>query len=167
MSDHLHVTFVCTGNICRSPMADVILSELLEEAGLDDRVTVDSAGTGSWHEGDGADPRTVATLERHGYDGGRHVASHFTPGWFEGRDLVLAADSSHVRDLRRLAGTDAERASIHLLREYDAAAEAAGTLEIDDPWYGGTDEFERCFAEVESACRGLLEHLRGRLGEPA
>ncbi len=169
MTSPLHVTFVCSGNICRSPMGDVVLRDLLAEAGLAGQVTVDSAGTGSWHVGDGADPRTVQTLARHGYDGSRHVAQQFLPGWFDGRDLVLAADSGHRRTLAGLARTDDERARIRLLREFDPAAVASGDLETDDPWYGDTEDFERCYREVEAACRGLVVDLRARLaqGDPS
>ncbi|MEO3937467.1 low molecular weight protein-tyrosine-phosphatase [Dermatophilaceae bacterium Soc4.6] len=160
----LHVTFVCSGNICRSPMGDVVLRDLLAEAGLADAVTVDSAGTGGWHVGDGADPRTVRTLRRHGHDGASHVARHFTPDWFDGRDLVLASDSGHVEQLVRLARSDEERERIHLVREYDPVAVAAADLETDDPFYGDDDDFERCYREVEAACRGLVDELRARLG---
>lgn len=150
---------VCTGNICRSPMADVILRHLLADAGIDD-VEVSSSGMGGWHVGEGADRRTVSTLARHGYDGARHIASQFNPRDFERYDLVLAADRGHQRALHRAARTDADRAKVRLLREFDPAAVAAGTLEVDDPWYGVTADFERCLREVEAACRGLIETLQ-------
>ncbi|MDQ2755643.1 MAG: low molecular weight phosphotyrosine protein phosphatase [Actinomycetota bacterium] len=144
-------------------MGDVVLRDLLDEAGLAGAVTVDSAGTGSWHVGDGADPRTVRTLASHGHDGSRHVAQQFTPGWFDGRDLVLAADSGHVQTLAALARTDQERARIRLLREFDPAAVASGDLETADPWHGDATDFERCYREVEAACHGLVAQLRARL----
>ena len=157
------VTVVCTGNICRSPMGEVVLRDLLDEAGLGERVVVDSAGTQSYHVGDGADPRTVATLEGHGHDGSLHRASQFVASSFDGVDLVLAADSGHLRDLRRLARSDEERRRIRLFRSYDAAAVAAGDLEMADPWYGDSAEFEQCFAEVEAASRGVVAALEGEL----
>ena len=163
----LHVTFVCSGNICRSPRGDVVLRDLLDGAGLGGQVVVDSAGTGSWHVGDGADPRTVTVLAAHGHDGGHHVARQFTADWFDGRDLVLAADSGHVQTLVGLARTDAERGRIRLVREFDPAAVAAGDLETADPWYGGGEDFGRCYREVEAACRGLVEELRTRLDQAA
>lgn len=155
-----HVTFVCSGNICRSPMGDVILSRLLEEAGLADAVRVDSAGTGDWHVGGGADARTLTALALHGYDGAAHVARQFVPDWFAERDLVLAADEGHLRQLRSWAPTDQDREKVRLMREFDPQAVAAGTLEVDDPWYGDADDFERCFREVERSCRGVLDRLR-------
>jgi protein-tyrosine phosphatase len=153
------IVFVCSGNICRSPMAEVIARSMLADAGLDDRVSVDSAGTGGWHEGEGADRRTVRALADHGYDGSRHRAREFERAWFADRDLILVADRTHLDTLRRWAPDDESRDKIRLLRKYDDAAVAAGTLEIDDPWYGGATDFERCLTEVESACAGLVEAL--------
>lgn len=159
----LHVTFVCSGNICRSPMGHVILSRLVADAGLSDRVRVSSSGTGDWHVGEQADPRTVAVLADHGYDGSAHRAKEFDPAEFDELDLVLASDHGHVRHLRRLARSHEHVGKIRLVREFDPEAVAAGTLETADPWYGGPDHFVRCFAEVEAACKGVLEHVRHRL----
>ena len=159
----LHVTFVCTGNICRSPMGHVILEQKVAERGLAEWVTVTSSGIEGWHAGDGADPRTVRTLAAHGYDGSRHRARKFVVSEFPGLDLVLASDHGHVRALNRLAKTDRERATIHLTREFDASADR-GNLQTDDPWYGDAAAFEQCFQEVERACEGVVEHLAERLG---
>ncbi|GAB3879943.1 low molecular weight protein-tyrosine-phosphatase [Terrabacter terrigena] len=144
-------------------MGHVILERMVEEAGLSDHVRVSSSGTGDWHVGEHADPRTVAELARHGYDGSRHRAREFDPDEFDDVDLVLASDEGHVRTLQRLARTPANRRKIRLVREFDPEAVAAGTLETGDPWYGGEDHFARCFAEVEAACRGILQHVRDQL----
>jgi len=157
------IEMVCTGNICRSPMAEVILRAMLERGGVSG-VEVTSSGTGGWHVGDGADPRTVAALARHGYDGSAHVASQFDASGFALVDLVLAADHGHVRELRRFARRSEDADKVRLLREFDPAAVAAGTLEVDDPWYGGTADFERCLTEVEAACRGLMSYLSDAAG---
>jgi protein-tyrosine phosphatase len=156
------IVFVCSGNICRSPMADVIARSLLAKAGLDDDVQVDSAGTGDWHVGDGADRRVVRTLAEHGYDGSAHRAREFDRAWFAERDLVLAADRGHERQLRAWAPDEAAQAKIRLLREFDGQAVADGTLEVDDPWYGDQADFERCLVEVERACAGLVDWLATR-----
>ena len=122
------IVFVCSGNICRSPMAEVIARSMLADAGLAAEVSVDSAGTGGWHEGEGADRRTVRALADHGYDGSSHRAREFDRAWFAERDLILVADRTHLDILRRWAPDEASRAKVRLLREYDDAAVAAGTL---------------------------------------
>ncbi|MFF3908153.1 low molecular weight protein-tyrosine-phosphatase [Streptomyces sp. NPDC001848] len=154
------VCFVCTGNICRSPMAESVFRARIEQAGLDDRVEVDSAGTGGWHEGDGADPRTVAVLEENGYDSD-HIARQFQPSWFSRLDLVIALDSGHLKALRRLAPTPEDAAKVRLLRSYDPAAD--GDLDVPDPYYGGMDGFEECLEMVEAASLGLLAAVREKV----
>lgn len=144
-------------------MGHVILEQLVREAGLDDQVTVSSSGTGDWHVGERADPRTIDVLAAHGYDGSAHRAREFDATAFDAIDLVLAADEGHVRHLRRLAPTPHHRDRIRLLREFDPEAVAAGTLETGDPWYGDETHFHRCFTEVEAACRGVLDHIRDQV----
>ncbi len=156
----MRVEVICTGNICRSPMGEIILRAMLDKAGLT-HVEVGSSGIGGWHVGEGADPRTIAVLRRHGYDGSAHRASQFDAREFGAMDLVLAADRGHLRDLRRLAHRPQDADKVRLLREFDPVAAASGALEVDDPWYGGSADFERCLREVEAACRGLVQHLRG------
>ncbi|MFJ7292552.1 low molecular weight protein-tyrosine-phosphatase [Streptomyces collinus] len=151
------VCFVCTGNICRSPMAEIVFRARVAEAGLDELVEVDSAGTGGWHEGDGADPRTVTVLEDSGYAGG-HTARQFQPSWFSRLDLVIALDSGHLGALRRLAPTEQDARKVRLLRSYDPAA--GDDLDVPDPYYGGTDGFEECLEMVEAASTGLLAAVR-------
>lgn len=158
------VCFVCTGNICRSPMAESVFRARVEDAGLDGLVVVDSAGTGGWHKGDGADPRTVDVLREHGYPSD-HVARQFRPSWFARLDLVIALDEGHLRELRRLAPTAADAAKVRLLRSYDPAAGA--DLDVPDPYYGGTDGFEECLDMVESASEGLLAAVRDAVEEKA
>ncbi|WP_351230594.1 low molecular weight protein-tyrosine-phosphatase [Streptomyces sp. NPDC002133] len=160
------VCFVCTGNICRSPMAESVFRARLEEAGLGGLVEVDSAGTGGWHEGDGADHRTVSVLRTNGY-GSEHVARQFRPSWFARLDLVIALDERHLRELRRLAPTETGAAKVRLLRSYDPAAAARGELDVPDPYYGGMDGFEECLEMVETASEGLLAAVRTAVEERA
>jgi protein-tyrosine phosphatase len=174
------VCFVCTGNICRSPMAEWVLKARLRQEGLDSRVGVDSAGTGDWHVGDHADPRTVKVLARHGYPS-RHTARHFRRADLTSRDLVLALDGGHLRTLRRWseevaaknrtaqhpARADAVRlepalAQLRLLREFDPAADPR-RLDVPDPYYGSLADFEECLAMVEAAMPGLPAHIRTAL----
>ncbi len=151
------VCFVCTGNICRSPMAEVVFRARVADGGLDGLVEVDSAGTGGWHEGDGADPRTVAVLEENGYAAG-HTARQFQASWFSRLDLVVALDSGHLSALRRLAPTEEDARKVRLLRSYDPAA--GDDLDVPDPYYGGADGFEECLEMVEAASTGLLAAVR-------
>ncbi|MFF4356835.1 low molecular weight protein-tyrosine-phosphatase [Streptomyces sp. NPDC001604] len=151
------VCFVCTGNICRSPMAESVFRARIAEAGLDALVEVDSAGTGGWHEGDGADPRTVSVLEENGYDSS-HTARQFQPSWFSRLDLVIALDTGHLKALRRLARTPEDAAKVRLLRSYDLAA--GDDVDVPDPYYGGLDGFEECLEMVEAASEGLLAEVR-------
>ena len=151
------VCFVCTGNICRSPMAESVFRARVAEAGLDGLVEVDSAGTGDWHEGEGADPRTLSVLEENGY-AAAHRARVFEPSWFARLDLVIALDSGHLEALRRLAPTAADAAKVRLLRSYDPAA--GDDLDVPDPYYGGSDGFEECLEMVEAASAGLLAAVR-------
>lgn len=157
------VCVICSGNICRSPMGEVILASMLRSAGLGDQVFADSAGTGGWHQGDAADPRTVRALKDHGYDGTAHRAREFRPEWFSHRDLIVVADLGHRRDLRRWAPDADASAKVRLLREFDPSAVDAGTLEVDDPYFGYADDFERCLTVVERACRGVVAHVRAEL----
>ncbi|MCT7351436.1 low molecular weight phosphotyrosine protein phosphatase [Streptomyces sp. 15-116A] len=151
------VCFVCTGNICRSPMAESVFRTRVAEAGLEGLVEVDSAGTGGWHEGDGADPRAVAVLEENGYGTG-HTARQFDPSWFARLDLVIALDSGHLRALRRLAPTRRDADKVRLLRSYDPAA--GGDHDVPDPYYGDADGFDACLEMVEAASTGLLAAVR-------
>jgi protein-tyrosine phosphatase len=126
----VQVEIVCTGNICRSPMGEVVLRAKLTEAGLDD-VLVSSSGTGGWHVGDRMDPRAAAALRRRGYDGSAHRARRFERAW--DRDLILAMDSGHLSEL---SGT---------------AAQLFARDDVPDPYYGEDDGFDDVLTQIEKA----------------
>jgi len=149
------ICFVCLGNICRSPIAEVVMRSLLVERGLSDRVQLTSAGTGDWHIGECADERAVAVLARHGYDGTQHRAKQFTREAFAACDLVVAMDSANMSALRRLA-PNGDGDKLRLLREFDP--EATDT-DVPDPYYGGAEGFDDVLAMVEAACAGLIDWL--------
>jgi protein-tyrosine phosphatase len=158
----LRICLVCSGNICRSPTAEVILVEQLRAAGLGDSVQVDSAGIGDWHVGDDMDRRSRAALVAAGYQPERHRARQFWPSDFAQRDLVLALDESHRRDLLRLAdrtnAAAANRAKVVLLRSFDPSAEPGA--EVADPYFGDADGFVEVLGQIERAGAGLVESLR-------
>jgi len=155
------ICFVCMGNICRSPTAEVVMRSRLAEAGLADRVVVDSAGTGSWHAGSSADERAVETLRAHGYETPAHVAQQIDASWFASRDLVVALDNKNMQSLRWIAPPDQVHKLVRL-RSFDPASRG-GDLDVPDPYYGGPQGFEQVLALVEAACDGLLAHLQTTL----
>jgi len=149
--------FVCMGNICRSPTAEGVMRHLLREQGLEGEIEIDSAGTGGWHAGDPPDARATEAARRRGIvlEG---VARQVRPSDFEDYDLLLAADRQNLADLRAVAPSEAARAKVRLLREFDPAS--SGNLDVPDPYYGGPDGFEDVLDLVEAACRGLLAEVR-------
>jgi protein-tyrosine phosphatase len=154
------VTFVCTGNICRSPLAEQVLRHHVEQEGLD--VEVDSSGTGAWHAGDEADRRTQRVLRENGY-ATEHTARQFRPHWFERYDLIIALDQGHLYELREIAPDDEAYQKIRLLREFDPAA--GDDLDVPDPYYGQAADFQDVLELVEAAMPGLLAEVRQALKE--
>ncbi|MFZ2174039.1 MAG: low molecular weight protein-tyrosine-phosphatase [Rhodococcus sp. (in: high G+C Gram-positive bacteria)] len=150
----LHVTFVCTGNICRSPMAEKVFAEHLRREALDHRVTVSSAGTHGWHIGNDADLRTNEILKINGYPTG-HKASEVGP-YHLGADLVVALAANHDRELAHL-GVPPERR--RLLRSFDPNAD---TSSVPDPYYGDLEDFGLVLHQIEAAVPGLLDWVRTR-----
>jgi protein-tyrosine phosphatase len=131
---------------------------MLEERGLEDRVVVESAGTGDWHVGADADPRALAALRRAGYDL-RHAARQFDRAWFADRDLVVALDADNLADLQALAPDPATAGRIRLVRSYDPALDPGTDLDVPDPYYGGDAGFDRVLHMLETACRGLIDQV--------
>jgi protein-tyrosine phosphatase len=153
------IAFVCLGNICRSPMADVILSELVDGAGLAGKVEVSSCGTGDWHIGQPMDPRAAAQLAAEGYDATAHRAQQFDASWLE-RDLVLAMDARNLADITGVVARDDH---VRMFRSFDPLAPAhpgPEDLDVPDPWYGGDDGFVAVSSMVERTCQGILQQLQ-------
>ncbi|MCW2838551.1 MAG: protein-tyrosine-phosphatase [Aeromicrobium sp.] len=152
------IALVCLGNICRSPIAHVVLEDRLVRARLDDRVEVVSAGTGGWHDGEPMDRRAAAVLRDAGYDPSRHRARTFSVDWYAENDLILAMDHSNRADMVDVAPTVAEQGRIRLFREFDPEA-TDGDDEVPDPWYGGSDGFRDVLAMIERTTDELVARL--------
>ncbi|MER1997978.1 MAG: low molecular weight protein-tyrosine-phosphatase [Arthrobacter sp.] len=158
---------VCTGNICRSPMAQFSLAHALSEAGLQAQTKVDSAGVTGWEAGRPMDPRAAAELLRHGYpepavDSFR--ARAFEADWYRSRDLILALDYGHLTHLQAEAPAG-RRDRIRMLRSFDPAAAHLPASEqgIEDPWYGDMSDFDSSYALIQAAVPGVVDYVRAAL----
>ena len=148
------MALVCLGNICRSPMAHVVLEERLAEAGVDDRVVVHSSGTGGWHVGDPMDSRAAATLTEAGYDPSNHRARAYDESWLAAHDVVLAMDVDNLADL----GGRSER--VGMFRDLDPVDPGG---DVPDPYYGGRDGFAVVLTMVERTVDVLVAELISQL----
>lgn len=154
----LHVTFVCSGNICRSPMAEKMFAHQVAQRGLGAMIRVSSAGTGGWHAGAGADDRAVRVLSERGYPAD-HCAAQISDDHLSA-DLVIALGRNH---LRILADRGVEAGRLRMLRSFDPRS-GAHALDVEDPYYGGHVDFEDVFAVIESALPGLHTWVDDQLG---
>ena len=158
-SDPIHVTFVCTGNICRSPMAEKMFADQLRQRGLADAVRVTSAGTGNWHVGDCADERAANVLRAHGYPTDHRAAQ--VDDDHLGADLLIALGRNHLRILQQL-GVDTDR--VRMLRSFDPRS-GAYALDVEDPYYGDHADFEEVLAVIEAALPGLHDWVDEQLAQ--
>jgi len=153
------VLMVCTGNICRSPTAEVVLRQKVEQAGLGDRVHVASAGTSDYHVGSPADERSAHHARLRGYDLSGHRAQQVRPQHFTQYDLVLAMDHGHLG----LLEGDCPAQHQGKLRRLMEFAPAGLADEVADPYYGGEQGFETVLDHIEAACDGVLRHIQAEL----
>ena len=151
------VAVVCLGNICRSPIAEVVLRDRLERAGLADRVEVLSAGTGGWHVGGPMDERAAAVLADHGYDATRHRARQADGDWLASLDLVLAMDQQNRRDLEAVV----DPGRLRMFRDFDPEADEQDR-DVPDPYFGGDDGFGAVLAIVERTADALVSAWQER-----
>jgi protein-tyrosine phosphatase len=155
----VHILFVCLGNICRSPSAEGVMRRLVAEAGMQERIVLDSAGIGGWHVGEPPDARATEAAQRRGI-ALDSVARQVRLEDFERFDLILAMDASNQHALRRLAPDEAAREKVRLLREFDAASAGLQDLDVPDPYYDSERGFELVLDQIQEACAGLLDHVR-------
>lgn len=152
----IKVLFVCLGNICRSPMADAVFQQMVKDAGLDNKIMVDSAGTGDWHVGETAHKGTLAVLKKHNipYDG---RARHLTQRDLSDFDYLLAMDTSNLAKLQQMAGGESD-GEIALFLDYANAAGLTDVKVVPDPYYDG--RFDYVYDLVTLGCQALLDHIR-------
>jgi len=153
------VLFVCLGNICRSPTAEAVFRERVIAAGLEEKIRIDSAGTGDWHIGRAPDPRTREAAARRGYQMDSVRARQVSPQDFYEFDVVLAMDNANLADLQAMQPGDV---TVTLGRFLDYSSETS-VSEVPDPYYGGEDGFDRVLDLIEGGAEGLLDALRERL----
>ncbi len=152
------ICFVCTGNICRSPMAETVFKEMVSKAGLDSAIAVISAGTGDWHVGEPSDERTLASLAARGYNGSGHRARQFDPSWFESLDLIVVFDRSQERILKAWATNEQDRSKVQLLLSFDS--EQATLVDVPDPYYSDSALFDQVLGMITKACAALFRQIK-------
>jgi protein-tyrosine phosphatase len=151
-----HLLFVCTGNICRSPTAEGIMRQLVEDQGLDSRFAIDSAGTMAYHAGERADARSRDEARNHSVDLSHCRARGIVLEDFHRHDLILAMTQGHLLELQRVCPADCQN-KLQLFLE--PIAEIEGTQSVPDPYYGGADGFRDVFDLIDRGCRAWLERL--------
>lgn len=149
------VLFVCMGNICRSPTAEAVMRQLVEKAGLQDHVVVDSAGTHDYHVGASPDPRAQAVAERRGYDLSALRARQVTLADFDAFNLLLAMDFNNLASLQDVCPAPLQT-KLGLLMPYAKNRRAAI---VHDPYYRSAKDFDLVLDYIEDACRGLVQSL--------
>ena len=159
----MRIAFVCTGNICRSPLAEALARHHAERSGLTQCVQFESFGTHDYHVGEAADRRTIATARELGVDLSRHRARRIRPNDCAHADLLLAMDGGHEQHLRRLAPVDAS-GRIHL---YLPWLEIDGHRDVPDPYYGDREGFLTVHELLDGAARRLVERLPDLLASEA
>ena len=161
-SSPYRIIAVCTGNICRSPMAELMLTAALEREGLAGLVTVDSAGTTGYEAGRPIDPRAARRLAATQLTSDRHVARAWEHDWFRDRDLILALDIDHYAWLSEAAPDPEAQAKIRMFRSFDPAMSSMDPLDmgIEDPWYGGHADFDAVWHQIHAALPGIVDHIK-------
>jgi protein-tyrosine phosphatase len=152
MTTPYRILFVCMGNICRSPAAHGVMESFVKQQGLSDRINIDSAGTGGWHEGELPDHRMRRHAAKRGYELTSRARQVRTED-FEEFDLILVMDQQNLRDIRPFAPHAAAMQKVKLFCEF---VRARPEREVPDPYYGGTDGFEQVLDLVENGCHHLL-----------
>lgn len=153
----VRVLFVCLGNICRSPLAEALFQKKVVEAGLADRIEVDSAGTGGWHVGAPPDERMTATAARRGADLGALRARQLARADLDYYDHVFVMDKGNLHDTLALDPDGDHGTRVRLFREFDPEP---GDYQVPDPYYGGPSGFDRVYDIADRTTDAILDRLR-------
>jgi protein-tyrosine phosphatase len=149
------VLFVCTGNICRSPTAEGVFRELARQAGVAEKMLIDSAGTHGYHEGEPPDGRSIITAKQNGIDLSGQTARRLRLDDFTEFDLILAMAQSHYDFMSRIR-PKGSKAELALFLNFLPGFEHQ---DVPDPWFGHEDGFQHVFDLVQSGCENLLDHV--------
>lgn len=145
------ILFVCHGNICRSPMAEFMMKDLVKKEGLEDRFLIESAAVSREEIGNPVYPPAREMLARHGISCAGKRARQMTLRDYEEYDLLIAMDRSNLTRMERICGRDTQ-GKIHLMMDFTSRPG-----EVADPWYTG--DFTATWRDLEEGCRGLLDYL--------
>lgn len=156
----ISVLFVCLGNICRSPTAHGVFETMVLQAGLQDRIHIDSCGTGDWHIGHSPDERSASTALTRGYDLSHLRSRQIHSSDFQRFDYILVMDNKNLSDVKALCPAD-YAGQIELFLNY--ANNYSSTVEVPDPYYGGASGFDHVIDLVEDASQSLLNTLQASL----
>lgn len=146
------ILMVCLGNICRSPLAEGILSSMLDS----DNYEVSSAGTGNWHVGDAPDPRSIEVARKNGIDISNQKGIHFSPYHFELYDYIFVMDTANYRDVIKLAKNDAEKQKVQPILDGLFSGE---NMDVPDPYYGGKQGFDNIYDLLYQACEKIVSRI--------
>jgi len=152
----IRVQFVCLGNICRSPLAEAVFRDQVEQAGLASHFDIESSGTGDWHVGEQADRRMRETAAQHSVSLDGHRASQFDADDLEGYDHIFVMDKDNLHDVLYFDEDDEHNGKVRLFREFDPEP---SDFQVPDPYYGGQDGFENVYQIVERTAKELLDRL--------
>ena len=163
MSRVVEISFVCLGNICRSPLAQGVFQDLVNQKKLEQKIIVTSAGTGGWHIGNLPDERMRRTAQSKGIQL-ESRARQFQSADFNRFNLVLAMDHSNLARLEEIAPSNLSPEKLMLFRSFDP--ECNGNQDVPDPYYGGAKGFEEVYSMVKRTCPPLLDYIKSRFLSP-
>jgi len=149
------ILMVCLGNICRSPLAEGVLKSKVQANDLN--VVVHSAGTGAYHVGEAADPRSVSVARKYNINLRGHKGRQFSNADFDEYDLIYAMDVHNYADILRKARNDADRSKVKMMMNELYPGE---NIDVPDPYFGGSNGFEDVFKMIDDACEVIIENLK-------